>query len=72
MVKTTVYLPDPLKQAIERAAARRRVSEAEVIRQTLADGLEAAPPAPRGALFRSGTPSIAERVDELLAEGFGE
>ncbi|MEU9888367.1 hypothetical protein [Sphaerisporangium sp. NPDC051011] len=37
---------------------------------------DSAPPAvrprPRLPLFRSGDPTIAERVDDLLAEGFGE
>ena len=35
MEKTTVYLPDELKQAVKRAASRRGVSEAEVIRESI-------------------------------------
>jgi len=34
--KTTVYLPEPLKDAVERAAQRRGCSEAEIIRQAIA------------------------------------
>jgi plasmid stability protein len=70
--KTTVYLPDELKQALKRTAAAAGRSEAQVIR----DAIElvtsrAERPAPRGALFSSGDGSLSERVDELLA-GFGE
>ena len=31
MEKTTLYLPDDLKAAVKRAAARKQISEAEVI-----------------------------------------
>jgi hypothetical protein len=42
-----------------------------VIRSALEQTLDR--PRPRGALFASGNPLDAERVDELLAEtGFGE
>lgn len=70
MVKTTVYLPDDLHQAIKRVAVERGVSEAEVIRDSLRAGVVGERPRPRGGLFASGDP-IAERVDELLV-GFGE
>lgn len=70
MEKTTVYLPDDLRDAVKRAARARGVSEAEVIREALRAAVGADRPRPRGGLFRSGDP-IAERVDELLA-GFGE
>ncbi len=72
MKKTTVYLPDELKAALERAAARGR-SEAELVREAvreLTQRLE--PPRPRLPLFSSGDPTLAERVDEELREGFGE
>ena len=69
MVKTTLYLPDDLKDELRREAIRRGDSEAEVIRQALRRELETARPRPRGALFVGDEP-IAERVDELL-EGFG-
>ena len=66
--KTTLYLPDDLKAAIEREARHRGVSEAQVIRQAIADAVVR--PVPRGGLFASRKP-MASRVDELLA-GFGE
>jgi len=70
MVKTTLYLPDDLKRAIELEAARQGSSEADVIREALRHGLSQTPRAPRGAIF-TGSEPIAERADELLA-GFGE
>ena len=65
--KTTIYLPDELKSAIERESRRRGTSEADVIRQALAHGLSR--PRPQPGLV-DGEP-FAERADELLA-GFGE
>ncbi|HET7475744.1 MAG TPA: CopG family transcriptional regulator [Dermatophilaceae bacterium] len=67
MVKTTLYLPDPLKADIEREARRRGASEADVIRDAIRKGLGR--PAPKGGLFHG--ESISDRVDELLV-GFGE
>ncbi len=73
MKKTTVYLPDELKRDLERAAAATGSSEAELIREGIQNLVEIrlAPP-PSGPLFSSGDPTLAGRVDELLAEGFGE
>ena len=71
MKKTTVYLPDDLKAALERAAAEKGKSEAELIRKAVEElvrGLER--PRPRLPLFSSGDPTLAERVDEEL-RGFG-
>jgi plasmid stability protein len=70
MEKTTVYLPDDLKQDLRRSAARRGMSEAELIRQALRDAVGEAERRPRGGLFRSGQP-IARRSEELL-DGFGQ
>ena len=73
MVKTTVYLPDELKAALSRVAAERAVSEAELIREALAEKVAASTATrPRVALFAQGLgdPEAAERVDELL-DGFG-
>jgi plasmid stability protein len=73
MKRTTVYLPDDVKAALQRTAAARGTSEAEVIRAALiAATREHAYPAPRVPLFDSGDPTLAERVDEELARGFGE
>ena len=72
MRKTTVYLPDDLKRELERVAAARGCSEAELIREavrTLAG--EAVSRRPRLPLFKSGKRGLAERIDRALA-GFGE
>lgn len=65
--KTTIYLPDRLKAAIEREARGRDCSEAQVIR----DAVVAALTRPRPAAGIVAVTPIAESVDELL-EGFGE
>jgi Arc/MetJ-type ribon-helix-helix transcriptional regulator len=72
MKKTTVYLPDELKAALEQAAAQGR-SEADLVREAvreLTQRLE--PPRPRLPLFSSGDPTLAQRVDEESREGFEE
>lgn len=72
MTKTTVYLPEDLKQALERLAAASGRSEAQLIRDAIAAlTVSAAPPRPRGGLFASGDPTLSARVDEVLS-GFGE
>jgi hypothetical protein len=68
--KTTLYLPEDLKAAVKRAAARWQVSEAEVIRRSVRQAVGAVRPRPHGGLFGSGQP-IARQADDLLA-GFGE
>lgn len=65
--KTTVYLPDELKLAVERNARLRGLSEAEVIRQAIEGALQAPRPTP-GLLDAE---PFAARTDDLLA-GFGE
>jgi hypothetical protein len=65
--KTTIYLPDDLKAAVEREARRRGLSEAEVIRQAVAGALRR--PRPRPGII-DGEP-IADRAEELL-RGFGD
>ena len=72
MHKTTVYLPDDLKEALTRAAEEAGQSEAELIREGVRLVIEkTAPPPPRAGIFDSGDPQIASKVDALLAEGFG-
>jgi predicted transcriptional regulator len=72
MEKTTVYLPEELKHALERTAAVSGRSEAELIREGVALVTRRAErPRPRGALFASGLAPIARRVDDEL-DGFGE
>jgi len=68
--KTTVYLPKELKQRIKAAARRERRSEAAVIRSAL-DQYAQPRRRPRAGVFSSGDPTLAERVDDLLEEGFG-
>jgi hypothetical protein len=70
--KTTIYLPDELKRRIERAARANGMSEAEVIRLAIDRYTQAdASPRPKLPLFNSGRGDIAERIDEILTEGFG-
>jgi hypothetical protein len=72
MRRTTVYLPDELKRALERAAASCGRSEAELIREGVAYVASRGDrPRPRLPLFDSNDPTLAERTDELL-DGFGE
>ncbi len=68
MHKTTVYLPEKIKAGIEREARLRSCSEAEVIRQAVADAVTR--PAPRSGII-GGDSAWALEVDELLT-GFGE
>lgn len=70
MDKTTVYLPPDLKAAVKRAARQRRISEAEVIRDSIREAVGGDRPRPRGGLFASGSP-IARDADRHLT-GFGE
>jgi predicted transcriptional regulator len=65
--KTTIYLPAELKAAVEREARQRGMSEAEVIRQAIAQAVTHV--RPRAGII-DGEP-LAERTDELLA-GLGE
>ncbi|MGH3544551.1 MAG: ribbon-helix-helix protein, CopG family [Mycobacteriales bacterium] len=73
MVKTTLYLPDDLKQLIEQTARAEGRPEAEVIRERLAKGLADQPRRPRGqwGRYRGTGPSIARHVDDFLVNGFG-
>lgn len=73
MKKTTLYLPDALKARLEWAARDRNVSEAELVREAL-DAYTRAGLRPRPTLpliDSVGDPDLAERVDDVLAEGFG-
>ena len=71
MHRTTVYLPDELKAALERTAAAEGRSEAELLREGVRLVTRAhASPAPTIPLFAGGDPDLAEHVDEALA-GFG-
>ena len=65
--KTTVYLPDDLKRRLEHEARSRGCSEAQVIRDAVADAIDR--PRPRPGVISA--EAIADRADDLLA-GFGE
>lgn len=67
VTKTTIYLPDDLKRAVESEARRLRQSEAEVIRRAIRAGV--ARPTPTPGLFE-GEP-FADQADAYLS-GFGE
>jgi hypothetical protein len=72
MEKTTLYIPRELKSAVERTAAARGCSEAEVVREALRElTAKGEPPVPRLPLFASGKPGLARRADTEL-KGFGE
>ncbi|HWB71748.1 MAG TPA: CopG family transcriptional regulator [Egibacteraceae bacterium] len=72
MVKTTLYLPEELKAELERVAQMEQRSEADVIREALAELLRRRTrPKPRLGLGASDDQTLASRVDEAL-EGFGE
>ena len=72
MKKTTVYLPDDLRAALERAAVARGQSEAELIREAVRKlTRDVEQPRPKLPLFRGKDPTLAERVDEELQKGFG-
>ena len=64
--KTTVYLPDDLRAAVERSALQQGSSEAEAIRAAIAAAVTH--PRPRAGFLDAET--FADRTDELL-EGFG-
>lgn len=72
VIRTTVYLPEELKRRLVCTARDRRTSEAEVIRAALYEHMAKHRPRPRLPLFRGGgRRNIAERADEILAEGIG-
>ncbi|MGH9301614.1 MAG: ribbon-helix-helix protein, CopG family [Acidimicrobiales bacterium] len=72
MHKTTVYLPEELKQSLRRLAARTQRSEAELIREAIAAQVGSADhPRPQGGLFVGSDSQLAGRVEEALG-GFGD
>jgi len=74
MKKTTLYLPNELKDQLETVARAEGRSEAGIIRDAIAAAVGVRrPPQPRVPLpgVTLGDPHVAERADELL-EGFGE
>jgi len=75
MKRTTVYLPDDLKLRLEQAAEQDRCTEAAIVREALDEALKRRETSPTVPLFAEGwgDPTLAERVEELLADtGFGQ
>lgn len=75
MVKTSVYLPDELKDRLAQASQVSGESEAHIIRSALEQWLAQLLPRPRSELLgsiRFGDPDLPSKVDEVLAEGFGQ
>lgn len=76
MKRTTISLPDDLALRLQREAARRSVSEAEVVRAALAQVLGGSDPGRRPLPFPafsrgSGETDISHRIEEILAEEWG-
>jgi hypothetical protein len=71
VIKTTLYLPEDLKRALEREAKRRETSEADVVRQAIAAAVGGAEtPVPRGGIITGEWAPIDWDSDDWL-EGFG-
>jgi len=69
MKRTTVYLPADLKLRLEEVAERESRSEASIVREAVQAALDSRDaPIPKLPLFDGwGDPTLADRVDELLA-----
>jgi Ribbon-helix-helix protein, copG family len=74
MVRTTVYLPENTKQRVTEAARRSGISEAEFVRSAIEQRLREVLPrrAGRWGTVRFDEPGLARKVDDVLAEGFGQ
>lgn len=75
MVRTTIYLPEELKAALVARAEAERRTEADIIREALAEKLRGPHRTARDmqfGLFASGVTTTSTDVDDVLAEtGFG-
>lgn len=74
MVRTTVYLPENTKQRLTEAARRQGQSEAEFIRSAIEQRVRDVLPRKRGrwGTIRFDEADLARKVDDVLAEGFGQ
>ncbi len=71
MFKTTVYLPDELKAALERLAVETGRTEADLIREGIGLAVQQrTPPMPTIGILVSSDPNFARCADDHLA-GFG-
>jgi hypothetical protein len=74
MVKTSVYLPDELKQRLAEASRTSGESEATIIRSALEQwlaGLLRPRRSPHWGTVDFDDPDLADNVDHVLASGFG-
>ena len=74
MHRTTIYLPEELKRRLALSARRQHRTEADIIRTAIEVHLSDEPfhrPKPHLGIGNSGDPTLAERVDEILAAEFG-
>lgn len=75
MVRTTIYLPEELKAALQARAAADGRTEADIIREALVEKLRGPGKTARDmqfGAFDSGVVTTSERVDDVLTEtGFG-
>jgi Ribbon-helix-helix protein, copG family len=74
MVRTTVYLPENTKQRLTEAARQSGVSEAEFVRSAIEQRLREVLPRRGGrwGTVRFDEPGLARKVDDVLADGFGQ
>ena len=71
--KTTVYLEEGSLASLRRLALAQGRPEAELIREAVAQYVERAGRPPMRSLgVARGPKDLAERAEELLAEGFGK
>lgn len=71
MVRTTIYLPEDLKAALEARAAADGRTESDIIREALAEKLHSRGKTARHmrfGLFDSGTSTTSTDVDDILAD----
>jgi hypothetical protein len=74
MVKTSVYLPEELKERLAEASRASGESEATIIRSALEQwlaGLARPPSSPHWGTIAFADPRLADKVHEILGEGFG-
>jgi len=75
MVRTTIYLPEDLKAALEARAEAEGRTEADVIREALTEKLRGRGRTAREmrfGLYDSGASSTSTDVDQILSDtGFG-
>ena len=73
MKSTTIEIPDELDERLNREAARRGVSVAELVREVLDQHLTARPRVFRSeGIVYSGEGDLSVRIEEILNEEWGD